>query len=142
MTNYPYFTYQLMPGYYLTKTITFIPFDAEPVKRGISVCWRGDVFDAEGLILPAARKALQEIGWAEQRSTHMSVCVIYGPKDCDYIGPDGVPHWSNDPPRLTVNLFKPKTDGGVDKSIIIKHPLTIGVDKRVALQKQRKEEEN
>ncbi len=103
LRNYPYFVYQLLPGFSVTKTINFLPLGVEPPKRGITIFVEKEV-DRNEPLTPALKTAIRRLGKHEQNVSGLPLCAVYGPNECDYFSADGSPCPSEYPPKLGVRI--------------------------------------
>ncbi len=135
MTKYPYFVYQLEQGLCLKKTIHFIPVDEEAPKGGMTIFCRVSPFDENGMIESEARRLIQKLAFKERMRTGRPVCAVFGPEDCDYIGPQGEVYTSDDPPRLRARLTDVSPDE--DEQLLPELPNGGPIDLTTALKKQK-----
>lgn len=113
MRTYPYLVYRLVPGFYSNRPINFAPTNGEAIENGITVCWNGEPYDANGNITSEARSKLQAIGIEEQKKSRLRVCLVYSQNDCDYIEPGGDINPFAEPPQMSMKLV----DGEYEVSI-------------------------
>jgi hypothetical protein len=105
MNNYPILLFLLEPGSYLSKTIHLVPAGSEPADTGITIFCRKSPYLENGELDPEVRSLIQQISLEEQVRSGMLVCAVYGPNDCEYLTPEGVPLPSTEPPTLSQNPF-------------------------------------
>lgn len=108
MKHYPCMIYRYQTGVYGNATINFVDDELlQPEGKGVTIHWKGQVYDEAGEITPKCRELLRAFGIKQKKESRFRLCIVYGPDDCDYFEPEGVVNHSKQPPYSTLTL----TDG-------------------------------
>lgn len=110
MTNYPFLLYMLEPGSYLYKSLHFIPAGMKSPDTGITIFCRKNPYLDTGELDPEVKELIRQISRDEQVRSGMLVCTVFGPADCEYLTPEGIPLPSTEPPRLGPNHLENDRD--------------------------------
>jgi hypothetical protein len=104
MNNYPYLVYRAIPGFYINNKIKIVSPGDHPAIDAHTLVWKGSIYDANGEVLPEARRELREIGFRQQEKSRLRVCMVYGPMDCDYFERGGYIQPSDSIPQMSMKL--------------------------------------
>src|SRR3712207_4987136 len=100
MQGYPYVVIRWVAAVYGRRPVSF----ASPLPGAEGYFLSPGYLDSAGMITEEGRTELERLVLADVKDTRLRMCVVYGPKDCVFIEPDGSLKTSESPPSGGVRM--------------------------------------